>query len=83
MNQVEAISRGLSWTDYKDIPVTFINLYRMILAVTPLAKYVVEKTDTFEMCCENWFNNQIFDITEKIKEALPESRRTRGKGGKP
>lgn len=75
MDKVEAQSKGLFWTDFKDIPQGFRNLYSIILAVTPLADAVVRETDTFEMCCEYWFNNQVFDILERIKEAPTEIHR--------
>ena len=59
MDAVEAKSKGLPWTPYRDIPSLFRKLYDIELLVYPIAEAVVRGTDTYEMCCEYWFNNRI------------------------
>jgi len=59
MDEVEAKFKGLPWTPYKDIPNLFRGLYDIELAMQPIAAAVVRETDTYEMCCEYWFNNRI------------------------
>lgn len=73
MNQVEALSKGLPWIDFKDIPQLFRHLYDVILACTPLAGYVVKQTGEYEMCCEYWFNNQLLKATGHASENGEES----------
>lgn len=72
MTKTEAQLKGVPWTDFKDIPECFKRIYILLLAVTPLAYETVMGTvtgiNTYEQCCEYWFNNQLIDITEKLSK---------------
>ena len=57
MNKVEAQLKGLPWTDFSDIPESIRFLYKLILVCNPMAGAVVRETQSYEMCCEYWFNN--------------------------
>lgn len=72
MDSLEAQSKGLPWTDFKDIPQLFRHLYDITLACTPIARDVVRALDAYEMCCEYWFNNQLLKSMGLIESDIPE-----------
>ena len=83
MNQVEALSKGLPWTPFKDIPQGLRCVYDLLLACYPLAAVVAkhnpcaktekERTAIYENCCEYWFNNQLLKATGHASENGEES----------
>jgi hypothetical protein len=67
MNQVEALSKGLPWTDFQNIPQVFKNIYTLLLATDQLTGWVVSQTGEYEMCCEYWFNNTLLKAMGEMR----------------
>lgn len=71
MTKCEAKMKGYGWTEFKDIPLVFRNIYALLLATDQLAYHTVMGTVTginmHDQCCEYWFNNQIIDTLEEIR----------------
>lgn len=68
MDRGEALLKGIPWTDFADVPQVFKNIYTLLLVTDQITYHVVRETNSFEQCCEYWFNNQLINIVDKLEK---------------